>query len=262
MDPEEFYEDHDESPVYRDPKEIGAFELSSALDSLHLIGSDPYMRMQAFNLSVVDKFIMDLEYNTLRKLNEEDSTPVPEATFLSAQSQMWIFAAYELLRTSRARAIDVLKLLENGGLRLKIESLEKDVGFLHVGRKIRAAQLRNLLDDPSIPDKIKVDNRITHIPFARLAHIRVALAKHEVQGKKKSIALAPGYGRINQWCGSLDYELERGGNILGNISRRDIADELRAISQNRGSPPTDEDIESFDTFMRGPSSNYNPFEEE
>jgi hypothetical protein len=80
-------EDRDDLPAYRDPQEIDGLELSKALRTLHLLGGDPYLRMQAFNLSVLDQFIMKLEYDTLRKLNDEESTPIPEATFLSAQSK-------------------------------------------------------------------------------------------------------------------------------------------------------------------------------
>jgi hypothetical protein len=251
MEPRECVEDREDFPDYRPCGEIGAPELSDALRALYLLGDDPYLRMQAFNLSVVDQFIMQLEYDVLRRLRDEESTPGPEAIFLSAQSQMWIFAAYEVLRTWRERANDVLKLCKNGGLRLKISALEKELGFLHVGREIRAEQLRRVLDDPTIVQKIEDDLKISHIPFARLEYIRIALAKHEVSGNKKSIAFAPGCGRINQWCGSLDYELETGGAVIGNISRRDIADELRATA-NRNNPPTDEDLELFDHFMKGP----------
>jgi hypothetical protein len=243
--------DNDDGLPYREPEEIGGFELSDALGSLQFLGDDPYLNMQAFNLSVVDQFIMRLEYDTLRKLHREESTPAPEAMFLSAQSQMWIFAAYELLRTWRERAEEIIKLHRNGGLKHKIAHLEKDTGYFHPGRKTRSAQLRDVLADPSIIDKIKLNLRMIHILFARLAFIRVALAKHQVQGRRNSIAYAPGYGRINQWCGSLEYQLEVGRVILGTISRRDIADELRAIS-DRSKAPTDEEIASFDAFMKGP----------
>ena len=161
---------------------------------------------------------------------------------------MWIFGAYELLRTWRERAQDVLKLHKNGGLKLKIEALRKDIGFRHVGRELQADQLQQVLDDSKIIAKIEEDIRLIHIPFARIEHLRVALAKHQVRGKSKKIAYAPGYGRINSWCGSLDYQLENNGVILGNISRRDIADELRALS-NRTTLPSDDDLKSFDSFM-------------
>ena len=242
---------------YREPDKIEGFELSEALRSLQFLGDDLYLNMQAFNLSVVDTFIMHLQYETLRKLHEEESTPA-EATFLSAQSQMWIFAAYELLRTWKERSGEIVKLHQNGGLQSKIAHLEEEAGYLHVGRRSRAAQLRNVLADPSIVEKIKLDLRVIYIPFSRLSFIRVALAKHQVQGRRNSIAYSPGYGRINRWCGSLDYQLEQGRFILGNISRRDLADELRAISSNREKPQTDEEIDSFDEFMKGPPDK-NPF---
>jgi hypothetical protein len=259
MEQDDQYENRDDFPQYRDEEEIQLFELTNALGSLHLLDDDPYLRMQVFNLAVVDKFITQLEYDVLRRLNEEERTPVPETAFLSAQSQMWIFAAYEILRTWRERVKDVMKLHKNGGLGLKIEALSGDLGFRHGGREIRAEQLQKVLDDPALIPKIREDLRVAHIPFARLEYIRVALAKHEVAGNKKSIAYAPGYGRISEWCGSLEYELENDGVILGKISRRDIADELRLLSDRRN-PPTDDDLASFDAFMKGPPAN--PFSQD
>ncbi len=252
-DAEDYY-DGDFEPPYRDPHEIEGMELGQALKALHLLGDDMYLRMQAFNLSVVDKFIMGLEYDTLQRLLEQESTPAPEAMFLSAQSQMWIFAAYELMRTWRERAKDMVKLAENGGLALKLAALEVNVGYLHVGRDLRANQIRALIADRSLIDALRQDLRATHIPFARIEFIRVALAKHQVSGNKKSIAFAPGYGRITQWCGALDYQMENGGAIMGYISRRDVAEELRAMS-DRSHLPSDQDLASFDAFMKGPPSN-------
>jgi hypothetical protein len=251
MEPEDYIEDHDDQlPTYRSPAEIDQWELTDALRSLCLFDDDMYLRMQAFNLAIVDEFITTLEYAILRKQFDEEPI-ASDAAFLSAQSQMWIFAAYELLRTWRERAKEVLKLAANGGIRLKIQSLEKDRGFLHVGRAARADQLKRIEKDPALLDRITEDIRLTHIPFKRLEYIRVALAKHEVGGRKKSVAYAPGYGRINRWCGSLEYQIEADGAIMGDISRRDIAEELRAL-RNRDNLPTDEDIASFDEFMKGP----------
>jgi hypothetical protein len=240
--------DRDNYPTYLRSDQIGAMELSAALSALVLLGNDPFLRMQANNLSVVDHFIMDLEYETLRKLLDEERTPVPEVMFLSAQSQMWIFAAYELLRTWRQQAKEVLKWSRSGGLKTKLAVFEKDQGYTHVGRKLRATKLLAVLDNPSLVQQIHTDMRISHIPFRRTEFIRIALAKHEVAGEPNSVAYAPGYGRINQWCGSLDYQTEKSQVILGNISRRDIADELRALN-DRSNPPTDEHIASFDAFM-------------
>jgi len=243
-------DDESEELPYRQLGEIDFSALREALSRLELFGDDLFLRQQAFNISTVDQFITGLEYDVLRKLNEQERTPVPEALFLSAQSQMWIFAVYEMMRTWRQRAKNVIKWSENGGLESKLRALEKEIGYLHVGRKIRAEQIKRVLADSSIIDRVRVDLRSVHIPFARIEAIRISIAKHEVGGHKNSVALRPGYGRINQWCGSLDYELENGAYSMGYISRRDIADELRALASN--SPPTDDELREFDTFMRGP----------
>ena len=190
---------------------------------------------------------MDLEYRVLRRLIDEERTPIDDATFLNAQSQMWIFAAYELLRTWKQRAKEVLALARSAKLAARVAELEADQGYTHVGRQMRARQLRAVLDSPSLLTRIEDDLRRAHMPFRRTEFVRMSLAKHEVVKQKHSIAFAPGYGRINMWCGSLDYQMEKGQVILGNISRRDIADELRAMS--RGAPPTEATIREFDAFM-------------
>ena len=242
--------EHDELPGYRDPGDVPESELRIALCGLHLLGDDPYLRMQALNLSIVDQFVMALEYDTLQKLNDQESTPMAEATFLSAMSQMWIFAAYELLRTWRQRAKEVLRLVQSGGLAQKVEALERSAGKFHVGQQVRALQFRRALNDPKIADKIGDDLRAIHIPMSRLEYLRISLAKHEVRGQKNSIAFAPGYGRINMWCGSLDYEIGSNNVVLDVVSRRGMADALRG-SANHSKLPSDEHLKSFDAFMKG-----------
>ncbi len=235
-----------DEPDYRSPDSIDPNELRGALSSLCLLGDDLYLRMQVTNVGLVDHYIMGLEYHVLRKLLEEEKTPA-ETAFLGAQSQMWIFAVYELMRTWRQRAREVVRLHQSGKLATKIEALEEGLGYRHIGRELRARQLRDVLADPSALDRLQSDLRRSHIPFRRVEFIRVTLAKHEISKQKDSIAFAPGYGRINHWCGSLDYQMEKGALILDYISRRDIADELRAMVQ--GDPPTDDDLARFDAVM-------------
>jgi hypothetical protein len=251
MDEDEPCDAAGEGPDYRRPEQIGPSEFRNALAGLHLFNDDPYLRMQAFNLEIIDRFITGLEYDVLKKLDREEATPMPEAAFLSAQSQMWIFAAYEILRTWRQRARDIIKWADHGGLKAKLESYEKNLGYRHFGRQVRAAQIRRVLADSSIIDRIKVDLRRIHMLFAQLEAIRVSLAKHEVRGRAHSVALMPGYGRINQWCGSLEFEMENEAYSMGTISRRDIAEGIRALAVEK-TPPTDEEIASFDAYMRGP----------
>ncbi|MDA4848590.1 hypothetical protein [Hoeflea poritis] len=154
---EEYYDDYaaDQEPSFRSHTEITPHELTSALHSLVLLRNDVYLGLQVTNLTVVDQFIMNLENQTLQEYIQTDKTP-PTTLFLNAQSQMWIFAAYEFLRTWRARARDIIKLANNGGLELKATSLEEDQGYLHAGREMRAKQLREIAADPSIIETIKI----------------------------------------------------------------------------------------------------------
>lgn len=243
--------EQNEAAHYARASEIDPSELRHALCDLHLLGDDLFLRMQAFNLALVDQFITNLEYQVLKKLIDEESTPVPEAAFLSAQSEMWIFAAYELFRTWRQRAQEIIKWAETGALEEKLAMFEENGGYMHFGRQYRAEQIKAVLASPECINNIQQDLKRTHILFVRLEAIRISLAKHEVRRKKGSVALRPGYGRINKWCGALDYELENGRYSMGYINRRDIADEIRQLATDR-SVPSDEDISSFEEFMRGP----------
>ena len=149
FEPEEFEGFHDDGPRYGDLSELGGLEIPAALQGLTLF-RDPYLSMQAFNIAIVDDFLNGLEKQVLRRLFDEDRTPIDDTMFLNAQSQMWIFAAYEVMRTWRQRAKDVIKWHANGGLQLKLTALEEDQGFHHPGNASRAAMLRNVIADPGL----------------------------------------------------------------------------------------------------------------
>jgi hypothetical protein len=68
-----------------------------------------YLGMHAMNLDVVDQFLEQQEARLLTEYMETERTPFPTVMFVSALSQMWMFALYELLRTWRQRARDVLR---------------------------------------------------------------------------------------------------------------------------------------------------------
>lgn len=250
MDYEE--DPHEEDgPRYREPKTIAQSELREGLLSLTLFGSDTNMRQQAFNLGLVDSVIMQLETQLLRKYLDEESY-IEEGALVNALSQMWIFAAYELMRTWRQRAKELIKLAENGGLTTKLEHLRKNTAYTHPGKEMRARQIEQVISDPSLVDQLRVDLRRIHMSFARAEALRVGIAKHEVRGSAKSPAHMPIYGRINRWCGSLDYEISNAAVSLNIMNRRDIADDIRFIPQM--TEPTDEDIESFNMALRGPTA--------
>ena len=55
--------------------------------------------MQGQNIMLVDFHLRDLETQLLHDLIDQERTPIPDTLFVSALGQMWVFAAYELLRT-------------------------------------------------------------------------------------------------------------------------------------------------------------------
>lgn len=222
----------------------------AGLGSLVFLENDMFLRMQAFNLQALDEWTTQLEYSVLREYMESERTP-EEAFFLNAQSQMWIMAIYELLRTWRQRVKYVEDLANSNGIPGEIERLRKETDYFHAGVEARINLLEDAAKDKGFVDRILRDRKRVHVPFRRIEAIRINLAKHEVRGKKGSIANMPGYGRINTWCGSLDYELSVGRYILGTISRRDVADSVRALA-DMPDPPSDEAIASFDASMKGP----------
>lgn len=248
--PDEMDEADNDQPTYRSPDKIQSFELGEALNSLALLGGDPYLTMQTTNLTVVDQALMDLEQRVLHRLIDEERTPVDDALFLSALSQMWIFAAYELLRTWRQRAKSVLKWSDAGGLEQVIKNLRINPGYLHPSREIRADQLQRILDNPDTLAEISADLQRSHIVFRRLEYLRISLAKHEIAGKKNSVAYAPGYARIHRDTGSLEFELANDRYIIGYVTRRDIADEIRILAA-KVPPQSDDELASFDSFMKG-----------
>ena len=240
-----------DGPEYKPAEEIDMWKLPESLGRLAMFDGDPYLTIQATNLGLIDRWLIDMEKSVQQELMAEDRTPT-SAMFLSAVTQMWLFATYELMRTWRQRAKEVLKLVANSGLQLKLNALEEELGYQHVGRELRAMQLRKVQENPELTEKIEKDLRRTHVIFAQLEFLRMALAKHEVRGRPNMIAMAPGYARIDDWTGSLTYELSNGREIMGYISRRDISDAIRAIDHD-SEPQSAEKLAEFDRFMKGQS---------
>jgi hypothetical protein len=58
-----------------------------------------FLHMQLINIELVDRYLEQLEADLLNEYDQRESTPLPQAMFVSAISQMWIFAFYEFLRT-------------------------------------------------------------------------------------------------------------------------------------------------------------------
>lgn len=240
------FDDYEDEELPRFHEEIEAHELVAALTGLTLLGDDLAMRSQAFNIAMVDKFIMELEMNYLRSHFNDDVGRQPgTAAFLSAQTEMWIFAAYELMRSWRERAKLSIKLAENGGLGAKISHLLARPPWDH-GSLMVARQLTRVRDEPEILPRIRDDLLRSHIPFHLLEWVRVQLAKYQEPGNEKSFVRS--HPMMDRETGSLNYELTRGPMILETLSRRQLADSLRGL--NDMEVPSQETITAFESFRK------------
>jgi hypothetical protein len=246
-------DDHyDDEPRYRPASEIGPGELAKALKSLAGFSENNILVLQAHQLGMVDNALNALEDEVMCH-QADDDPPREQMALLGAMTPMWIYAAYELQRTWRQRCSEVIKLAETGGLEMKAEHLERDLGYRHYERELRAEQLRDARERPELVDQMRLDLRRTEMGFTMLEFVRVALAKHEVSkpgSKKPPIAFAPGFARLNRYCGSMEYEMSNGRTIIGTMTRRDIAETIRAIPQAES--PDDEALSGFRLYMNPP----------
>lgn len=206
LDDDRIDEDYCDQPRYRSVAEIGPSDLVEALKSLAGFAENPVLVMQAGQLCMIDNLLNALEDEVMRR-QANDDPPRDKVALLGALSPMWIYAAYELQRTWRQRCEEVIKLAESGGLDFKAVHLERELGYRHYDRELRAEQLRNAQQRPELVAQMRIDLRRTEMGFTTLEFIRVALAKHEVskKGSKKPIAFAPGMARRNRYCGSMEY---------------------------------------------------------
>jgi hypothetical protein len=219
---------------------------AEAIRSIPLIDDDLFLGMQAFNLGVVDELLKDWETQLLARLIEEEKTPMPDAIYVSAISQLWAFGVYELLRTWRQRARDVLAFADS------IKGLSKDDLEKRLSEK--KVSVRNASADPEQSDiyynelfvkatkDIEFVRRLrkavdhSELPFRRLESLRVHLAKHEIPRLKGSYGMAPGYGRIDMLTGSFYWQVPLGKLEVDLVSRRSIADSCLEILSNRTIP--------------------------
>lgn len=249
----------DDGPDYAALKDIHPNALAIGLCRLPLLGGDVYLRMQAQNVSMVDHLLMGMEQEALQREFAEDRVPGDLLMLLSALTQMWIFSVYELLRTWRGRTRDIIKWAESGGLAQKLKSYEQTGEYHDYGKELRAKEIKKAMEDPGHLDELRAALDVTMMTYTRLEHVRVSLAKHVVAKSNDQPAHAPGYARLNKWCGALQYELARGHVSYDVVCRRDIADALRTIDMS--SRPSKEDLEAFDAFMKGGFEGDDAFEE-
>jgi len=211
---------------YENLNKIDFSIIGSRLRSLPFFEDDTYLSMQGINVGIADPVITHYEYALLKEQFETEKTPVEMAMAVSALSQMWIYGLYEVLRLWRDRKFQFEKLHKNGGIELKIKSLSDDDPLNHT-IEIRKKQLMRYKANVEYRDLIaKTWMRIEGV-YRSVELYRINLAKHCAPGKDGAHPRAPGYGRINRYCGAMDYELLDKDGAYRIMNRRDVADSLR-----------------------------------
>ena len=223
--------------------QVQSISLIKAIQSLPLMDDDPYLYMQVMNLGVVDDFLEDLESQLLREYMETERTPTPDAIFVSALSQMWIFAVYELLRTWRQRCRELFEFDEHldkleGSKReayitAKKEKLQNSSPYSDDREPFRWRTLERATNDQGFVSNVRKAFDSSEACFRKIEALRMHLAKHEMPKARGSSTMAPGYGRIDMMNGSIYWQVFLRGNEVDIISRRDIADSCRKLSVDR-----------------------------
>ncbi len=190
-----------------------------------------YLSMQGQNVMLVDVYLRDREKALLAEYHQRERTPIPDVLFVSALSQMWIFGTYELLRTWR----QFIRDLKKAGAALPDE--EETVGEEDPRRQLAEAYWRGhieqLRSDPQFGEQLDAAYAKVEPLFRRIEALRMNLAKHEVPKRKGELAMAPGYGRIDESDGSIYWFVDLGDNYVDMVSRRGVGDELRQIAIGR-----------------------------
>lgn len=221
----------EEHVPYVDLDDIDFSIITMGMKQLPFYKDDIFLGMQAMNIGVADSVITPYEYSLLREYFEIEKTPMELALVVSSISQMWVYGLYEVLRLWRDRRYQFNKLYRNGGIDLKMNYMPDD-DPINLTIEVRKKQLQRYRKDSEYRDSIEATwTRIEGV-YRMVELYRINLAKHCAPGKDGVMPRAPGYGRINMLCGSMDYELINKDGSYTTMNRRDIADALRACLLN------------------------------
>jgi len=99
---------------------------------------NPYLNMQAQNIGIVDDLLVQMEVELWREYIDTEKTPFPAIMVVSALSQMWIFALYELLRTWKQMVNDLIRYHE------QFEVIRSDPQFEEKKKQILGAKKKKV----------------------------------------------------------------------------------------------------------------------
>ena len=218
--------DEDDELPYQSLDDIDFSVVTMGWRRLAMLENDLYLGMQGMNVGITDAVITDWEYSLLREYIEIERTPTELALHVSAFSQMWTLAVYEVMRIWRDRVFQFRTWHVNSGIDQAISNLSDDEP-LNMTKNVRKKLLERFRDDATFRDRSDSEWQIFEPVYRSTELLRMNLAKHAAPGNNSVMPRAPGYGRINSYCGAMDYEvIDREENYYF-MNRRDIAEGLR-----------------------------------
>ena len=213
--------------------------LLDVLTALPLFDS-VFLQMQAQNVAVVHAHLASLEDEMVSEYDERGQTPHKTVALVSALSQMWILALYEVLRTWR-QMVDELLSYRRGLDPIRghpsVEEKRAKLGSKR-GASYQSAVSEELLDTAYNEAFRKVERDSTYAQqlesalaavtpvFGRIADLRVALAKHELPGIRGVRAYGTDHARIDVESRSLQWMVERKDGTSEPMSRGSLVQEL------------------------------------
>jgi hypothetical protein len=148
------------------------------------------------------------------------------------------YSLYEFMRTWRSKAKHILKTAaeyetvaprkKKKFLQQVLDNAEGKHKFVRIAPHFYREQLTKI-DDPAFVATIQKYYDGTAGLFGEVSILRVALAKHEVEGKPGFAAEAPGYGRMSYWTGSLYWHLNNKEGYQERVERVELANAFLGI---------------------------------
>ena len=196
-----------------------------------------YLNMQGQNIALTDIDLREMEVALLREYMVRERTPSMSALRVSAWSQMWVFAFYELLRTWRQRAREIKVYADNLRNSSDPDKVKADfrANFEKVSQLSRTGGFdRQIFEGAEVSPsgtfgQIERAMEIVEPFFRRLEAVRMTLAKHEVPKAHGMLATAPGYSRIDLSDGSIYWMIDYKDGTSKIISRRGLAEEFESL---------------------------------
>jgi hypothetical protein len=151
-----------------------------------------------------------------------------------------VFAIYELLRTWRQRVAELVGWAEElAALPAEEREAAATAKRAEIARRSSEAEggedLRwrtfDRVGDATFVDELRSALGRTTRGYRDIEAVRMTLAKHEVPRRRGFFAGAPGYGRIDMEHGSISWQIELGRGEVAVLSRRDLADGVRAFAR-------------------------------